>query len=346
VPSAPRVACFVASLLCLPGAGAPAQDITAKLTNQIAKTRTALDAIPATEFVKGESANIRNQLTDAEKQVQEKRPLLAVETLAGACASAEGLAAAGDGWGKDGKGIDVLEKDWNTAGAALARDRKKFPARAPAGQPAFVRAIAEISIGQVQENYAAAFGYGREAGLEYGAYYIGRSQGHMAFALFSAALQTSVEGQPVTVPDLTAQIVALDKAIVAAYAKPGSTTFHSSFIVANASIKLARETNAQGYHAGALIALMRAHYALGQTQISAPPMEELSTLRSKAGEWAKKLAADKRDHSIPEQYLEKAQMAIAAGDTEGEAGANQRQRAALLLTVVLPQYYAIMEGAK
>jgi len=332
-----------AALLLSPALG---QDLAGRLSERLAKARTTLDSLNGTEFVKNEGGNVRQQFVDAEGQIKAGRPLLALESLSSSCASLGGLAEAALGWGSDGKGIEALEKDWKAIGVTLEQDRKKFPARAPASQAAFLRGIAELSIGQVSENYAAAFDYGKAQGLEFGAYYLGRAQGHMSFALFTATLQSAANGRAISLPDQAERIAALEKEIVLAYAKPGSTTFHSNYIVANSSIKLARELNSNGYFAGALLLLLRASYAFGQTQITAPPPSELPALRSQAVDWAKRIAADPRDRSIPEQYLQKAQLAIEAGAAEGEAAGPQRHRAALLLNVVLPKYFALIEGVK
>lgn len=325
---------------------ARAQDLPGQLLSRVSKGRAVLDALPTSDFVKAESQGPRAQLGDVEAQVQAKRTHIGLETLSSAAPGIDGLAAAANGWVGPGKGIDALEKEWTAAGQGIERDRKKFPARAIAGQSAFVRAVAELSIGQVSENYAAALEYGRFAGVQSGAYYMGRAQGHLAFALFSAQLADGHQRRALRVPSMAAHVTAADKEIIAAYARPGATTFHSTFISANSSIKLARELEGKGYHAGALVMLLRAVLALGNIERAAPPVSEIPNLRAKAAEYAKQFAADKRDQSIAEQYAQKVEMALEAGSVAGEAGDRQRLRADVLLNVVLPRYLAIIGGGK
>ena len=325
---------------------AQAPDFPSRLTEEIARDRSTLDSLNHTEFTKGDAANIQTALADAEKHIQAKRPLIALEMLSSATPGTLGLKAAAAGWGQNGKGIEVLEADWKAAGEAMERDKKKFPTRAPAGQPMFVRAVAELSMGQVNENYAAAVDYGKVAGIQFGAYYLGRSQGHLAFALYSSGLASGENRKPFALPDLAEKIAALDKTIVASYARPGSTQFHPQYIAANSSIKLSRELNAAGWRTGALVVLMRAVYSFGQIETKPPAVSELPALKAEADKIAAQIAADKRDQSIAEQYLQKVYVALEIGAGTEQAAEGQRHRAALLLHYVLPKYFELIEGAK
>ena len=191
-----RVAILITSAGLAMASAAQAPDFPSRLTEEIARDRSTLDSLNHTEFTKGDAANIQTALADAEKHIQAKRPLIALEMLSSATPGTLGLKAAAAGWGQNGKGIEVLEADWKAAGEAMERDKKKFPTRAPAGQPMFVRAVAELSMGQVNENYAAAVDYGKVAGIQFGAYYLGRSQGHLAFALYSSGLASGENRKP------------------------------------------------------------------------------------------------------------------------------------------------------
>lgn len=343
-----RISLILLLLPFLLASTALAQDFQSQVLARLSKSRATLDTLPAagSEFVKTQAQSTRTQLADIEKEIQAKRAHIGLETLAGTEPGIDGLAAAARDWGAAEKGIVTLEREWKTVGEGIERARSKFPARALPGQPAFIRAVAELSFGQVSENYAAALEYGRFSGAEFGAYYMGRAQGHLAFALFSARLKDATSRMPLNVPSVAAHIASTDKELVAAYAKPGSTSFHQWFISANSAIKLARELEAKGYHAGALVMMLRAVLALGNIERKAPPVSEIPNLRAKAAEYAKLFAAAKRDQSIGEQYVQKAELALDASSAEGEAGERQRLRADVLLNMVIPRYLAIIEGAK
>ncbi len=337
-------ACLALGTLLAPATCA--QDISGRVEAQAAKCRATLEKLTGSEFVTGERNNVLNLAKEVDAHLQGKRPLVALESLAHVCASASALGAAAEGWGSSGKGSDALEQEWNEAGKVLEAEKRKFPTRVSAGQPAFLRAVAEMSMGQVDENYAAALAYGQQAGLEFGAYYLGRALGSSSFALFAASLKSETRQAPVKLAALAGQIDVMDKQIVTAYAKPGSTKFHTNFIIANSSLKLARELDQAGYRFGAVTALLRAAFALGQTTLTEVPVTDLERLRGRAEEWSNRLQKEPVDTSIAEQYLQKAQVALDAGRSEGDQGNQQRQRAALLLDVVLPRYFEIVEGKK
>jgi hypothetical protein len=343
-----RSGSFVGSamlLVALAGMAA-SEDFSGRVTAEIAKGRAVLSATTPNESLKGNFTDTQTLFGDAETQLKANQPFVCLETIAYAWASTQAQALAGGGWGSAEKGIDALTKEWEKAGQAIAADRKKFPARPLAGQVAAIRALAELSLGQVQENYDASLDYGRAQGLAFGAYYIGRAQGHLRAALFFAELKGPQTRPILPLGSVAAQIAAAEKEILAAYAKPGSTTFHTNFILANSSIKLSRELETQGYHYGALMILMRAVYSFAQNNAKTPPASDIPTMQAAVAEWKKQLAASKRDHSIGEVYVQKTENALAAGAAAGEAGDAQRLRAALLLNVVLPKYWEITEGAK
>lgn len=320
-----------------------AQDVASKISAEINATRTALGALPATDLVKQSTPGLQEALTDADAQIRAQRPYVALEALAGARPQVQALTRASAGWGGQGKGIDELAKEWELAGKALASQRGKFPAQATK-QSQLIRALAEQSLGQVQENYAASLDYGRTSGVQFGAYYIGHAEGHMAFALFSSALRSPDPRMPIPLPSLAVQLDAFEKELLAAYAKPGATAQHTNFIIANASLKLARELDQQGYRAGALFIFLRAWMAFGQATLPAVPPEQLPTLQAAAGQMARKFTGISGDHSIGEAYLQKAQLALERSAAGGEAGDRQRLRAAALLQIVIPRYFEILEG--
>ena len=341
----------VAACMALGSAyGAFADDMAGRLTAQIAKTKAAFAALPAeSEFVKQNGPGTNAQIVEAETQLKAGRRHLSLEALANAWPGTDGLVGATGGWGENGKGIEELEKQWNAAGPVIERDRKKFPARTPAGQSLFTRAIAELSLGQVKENYAAALEYGRHpvGGLPSGGFYLARAQGLMAFALAVSDIKEPERRKAPAIGSHEARIAALEKAIMAEYAKPGSTTFHALFITANSQVKLARELDRDKLYVGALVVLLRAQFAHGMILTPQPPgTDAIPELKARLAEIEKRLAADKRDHSIGELYAQKTQLALEAGAADGEAGATQRRRAAAFLNSLFPLYFAIMDGAK
>jgi hypothetical protein len=208
--------------------------------------------------------------------------------------------------------------------------------------------MAEQSYGQIDEHYAVAVDYGRFSGVSSGAYYLGRAEGQMAWALTLSNLTASSTSTAAKVasapPSVTVAIAKVEDEIVTAYAKPGSTAQHSNFIVANSSLKLAKELDNRGLRYGALITMLRSLFALSLATIKGPSPDLENALGERAGAFEKRFTASKRDESIGEAFIEKARIALEKSRAGGETGDRERLRAAALLDVVVPRYIEITEG--
>jgi hypothetical protein len=318
------------------------------LAAETARNRIALDAIPASALVDGDRPRLKGLLDDVDSLLKQGRVGPAVETWSSAAPGVMALARAGSGWddtGKaSGKHLDDLVREWEDAGRRLKADRERFPAAIAKGQTALVRALAEQSLGQVDEHYAVAVDYGRFSGVSAGAYYLGRAEGQLAAALFLARL-TPDSTRPVTpLQGLAAAIARVENDIVDAYAKPGSTAEHTNFIVANSSLKLAKELDQHDRRLGSLVTLLRSLLYLSLATLPAPDADQDQALGAKADEFKRRFAASPRDESIGESLVEKARLALEKSRAGGEGAGRERLRAAALLSVVTPRYIEIMEG--
>jgi hypothetical protein len=189
-----------------------------------------------------------------------------------------------------------------------------------------------------------AVDYGRFSGVSSGAYYLGRAEGQMAVALFLSRL-TKDRAKPVaTVAALAGPIARIENDIVEAYAKPGSTSQHTNFILANSSLKLAKELDAHGLRLGSLATLLRSLLYLSLATLPAPPADQDPVMAANADGFDRGFAASKRDESLGESLVEKARIALEKSRAGGEGAERERLRAAALLGVVIPRYIEITEG--
>ncbi len=312
------------------------------------RNRLALKALPSSELVEGERPRIMGLLDDLDSQLKAQRSGAAIEALSSVVPGVTALARAASGWDDTGKAagkhIDALMAEWEEVGRRLKADRTRFPLEKPDGQTAFVRAMAEQSFGQVDEHYAVAVDYGRFSGVSAGAYYLGNAEGHMELALFLSGLTSSSARTTVAIPMLAGPINTVENDIVSAYARPGSTRQHSSFILANSALKLARELDQNGWHFGAMTALLRSLFALTLATLPPPALAHEPVLASKATAFETQFAPSKRDNSIAEAFLDKARIALEKSRAGGDGAERERLRAAALLDVVIPWYLEIMKG--
>ncbi|MEO8359950.1 MAG: hypothetical protein ABI672_07965 [Vicinamibacteria bacterium] len=320
------------------------------LISEIVRSHQVLRDLPTSDLVDGDRDRLQGQLTDAERLLKEGHALLGLEMLASTLPGIEGMARASTGWdttGKGGgKGIDELSKEWQEVGRTIEGGRGRFPVAKPAGQSAFVRATAEQSMGQIDEQYAVAVDYGRFSGVVAGAYYLGRAQGQLNFGLLLAPLTTPGVKTERPLPELTTSLTRLEDEIVTAYAKPGSTAQHSNFIVANSSLKLAKELNQKGWSRGALLTLLRSSFALNLAILAAPKTDQETMLSEQIEAFRKKFETSAYDDTIGLAFVEKAALAIEKSHAGGDAGDRERLRAHAIVTAVLPRYLDIMNGTK
>lgn len=320
------------------------------LSAEISRNRAILDALPGSPLVDGERPRIKGQLDDALALLKANRVNTAIETLSSAIPGVSALARAGTGWddtGKgSGKGIDALAKEWEDVGRVIRLDRAKFPAKKPDGQSAFIRAQAEQSLGQIDEHYAVAVDYGRFSGVTSGAYYLGRAEGHLALALFLSRLTPTSSKNAAAVTSFAAPIARVENDIVSAYARPGSTAQHTNFILANSSLKLAKELDQRGSPRGALVTMLRSLFALSLATMppAGPDLEK--PLSAKADEFEKQFASSDRDESIGLAFVEKARIALEKSQAGGEAADRERLRAAALIDAVVPRYIEVTKGCE
>ena len=318
------------------------------LAAETARNRIALAAIPASPLVDGDRPRLKALLDDVESLLKAGRLGPALETWSSAAPGVTALARAGAGWDDTGKGpgkhLDDLAREWEEAGRSLKADRARFPAALPKGQTALVRALAEQALGQIDEHYAVAVDYGRFSGVSSGAYYLGRAEGQLAVALFLSRLTSDSTRRVVPIPGLAGPVARVENDIVDAYARPGSTAQHTNFIVANSSLKLAKELDVHGLRLGSLATLLRSLLFLSLATLPAPEADQDKALAATAEEIEKRFAASKRDDSIGEALVEKARIAMDKSRAGGEGADRERLRAAALVSVVIPRYIEIMEG--
>jgi hypothetical protein len=333
--------------LAVSAAGA-ADELRENISSEIARNRAVLEALPASAFVDGERPRIKSQLDDAAALLQAERIDAAIEVLSSAAPGVAALKRASTGWddtGKaGGKGIDALSAEWEAVGRTIRVDRAKFPSQGAPSQNSLFRALAEQAMGQIDEHYAVAVDYGRFSGVTSGAYYLGRAEGHLSFALFLGGLKVPHGREALALGPLTAPIARIESEIVTAYAKPGSTTQHAAFISANSSLKLTKELNQHGLPKGAFFTALRSLFALGLATVQTPPADQADSLQATVEGFSKKFAVSRLDESIGEAFVTKALISLEKSRKGGEGADRERLRVAAIAQLVLPRYIEISKG--
>lgn len=278
-------------------------------------------------------------LTQAQEELRQGRRLLALERLAVLGQNLGGALYAFEKSPDDRKDLAAFEADWKRVGVMLedvVSPTGGEVAAAAGIRPALARALAELSISQAREFYAASLEYGRNTEPQYGFFYLGAAQAQRNFLGILRALPAPRALREPQLRGLRPEIDALQADLLAAYRPPASIDRHSEFIVASSALKEAREQDAAGHRHAALLRYLQA--AQRTAMLRAPVLGDATLVQRRLDESAARLATG-TDHTIGRFFIERAQSSLAS--TTGSVDA----AAAALAADVLPRYLAALEPA-
>jgi hypothetical protein len=282
-------------------------------------------------------------LAQARDELRAGRRLAALEQLARAQQSlGAGLYVSGRSEAEH-KELAAFEAEWKRVGTVL-QDVVSSGGRAPgmvaSVSPALVRALAELSLTQAADFYAASLEYGRNTEPQFGLYYLGAAQAQRTFIDVARTLTPESRAREPQLRSLRPEIDALQGDLLKAYRPPASIDRHSDFIVISAALKEAREQDAAGHRHAALLRYLQAAQRVSMLVGGAPA--DPSLVKSRLEEAAKRLAAANTDNTIGQLFVERARSALASDSPAGN-GATTARAVAL---DVLPRYFAALEPAR
>jgi hypothetical protein len=246
-------------------------------------------------------------------------------------------------------GAQVAQQPGAGFEAAWKRAQGDFTSgRAPAGpraSNAALEALAEVGQGKSLPLFQTSRAYAEVTNAGAGLYYLGQAKASADFAAFCRGVGAPRRGGPLALRSLAPELAALQAKVDAAFQPPRSIEQHPAFIALNATLKLAGELEAQRLYAGALYQYLDAVQQLatldaGSTD-AADPRAALAAL-------AAQVKAARRDDSIAELFLERAQTFLDAGaPATGSAapGADEVRKVVVIARDVLPAYFAWLRAA-
>jgi len=254
--------------------------------------------------------------------------LTGLENVSG---SAEILKSGGSGF----------EKEWKRRETQLADYNKRYTGMRWDGKPAAVRAIAEANWVETRALFEASRPYAAATKIQYGLYYLGRSQGNADFAFFCNGLNLKAQKPAPDYRSLAPEIEVLQSRVIAAYQPPASIEHHSEFIQINAAIKTAKELDGAHLYFGSLYKYLDATRLLAMLSAKPDPAQA-QRLEADAADFRRQLASANVDESIGEIFLERAESAV-AGFNADKSDTSKLKPAQAVLETVLPAYLAANE---
>ncbi len=233
-----------------------------------------------------------------------------------------------------------FEAEWKRMGGVLRADLRTPPSTAFDGvEPAAVRAMGEAALPQVRIFYDASLEYGRNTMPDAGLFYIGSAQAERDFAAFCRAMSAPAPRPAPPLRSLSGEIDRLEGEVLAAYRPPASIDHHRDFILANSALKEARELDAAGLRYGALLRYLQAAQRFAPVR-KAPAFLNGPALTQRLNGIDARLSSGRFDDSVGRIFLE-----AARDEAEGGEGRNP-ETAAVIVTDVLPRYFAALEPAR
>ncbi len=240
--------------------------------------------------------------------------------------------------------LPAFEAEWGKASLEYAALDKQARQRDWGRFPAAVRALSESAQGRTIPLLEGSRGFATSTKPQDGLAYMGEAKGEAAYATFLHGLSITRKGSPFPLRSVLPELEALQEKTNAAFQPPRSIDMHPRFINLNATLKFARELDSSRAYAGALYQYLEATRHYGMLDPLVPDDAKQSALRSQVAEELKKVSTSRRDDSIAQIFLEKANGWLNKPD--GAAPSSDEWRAVqVILQQVLPAYYAALKPA-
>jgi hypothetical protein len=255
-----------------------------------------------------------------------------LDKLAQASDMAYGLRATADDAAVVNGGMPAFEVEFKKTSQRVSQIHP-----VPPGTPAAIRALAETARVKASALLDSGRGFATSMEPKDGLFHLGEAQGLAEFADFCANLGQGRVGQLPQFRSLAPELQALQDKTNAAFVPPQSIQKHPAFIGLNSAIKLARELDEAKVYAAALYQYLDAVRQYGTLNARPPDASAQAALRAKIAAERHRIAGSKRDDSIEDAWLDRAESAIAHTPNE-----DMWKAATVLVAQVLPAYDAAL----
>jgi hypothetical protein len=235
-------------------------------------------------------------------------------------------------------GMPAFEAEWAKSSrmVAVLNQRKGRWKKSPAA----LRALAETARGRTIPLLDGGRGFATATQPKDGLIYLGEAEGQAEFAKFCSTFAMRRRGDQYPVRSMLPELVALQERTNAAFQPPRSIELHSRFIALNSTLKLARELDSSRSYSGSLYQYLEAVRHYGMLDAPAPDSAKLSEVKDGISRMQGRLRSSKRDDSIAELFLERAQLTHLDGSVPS---ADELRSARVILEQVLPAYFDTYE---
>ena len=330
------LSCF---LMLVVGAAAASLDAKSQIEAEIERLEQSAKSQPADDdYWKDLAVLVSSSLDRADKALRAGNLYLSLEEMGRARVLLDSFEYTKQSPEVLKQGLQGFELAWRTVSRELANSDREARKRIWKGKPAVLRALAEAAQGKSLTLVEASRAYATVTDPKAGYYYLGEARAQAEFARFCYSLELPMQGAAFVGHSMRPQIERLQEQINAAFVPPRSIERHRDFILLNSTLKVASELDAAKLYAGALYQYLSAVQQLARlnagSETSASPQ-----LQQGIAEARKRLSTAKRDDSIAELFLQRAEFLA------GEKESDSLTKAAVIADQVLPAYYAAEKSA-
>lgn len=307
------------------------------LTDEVTRWSSLLrDDRSTDEFEKQVKEGALGGLARIDQALKDDRRFLALLRMSSVASDVAALRYLKERAPEQRKEMASFEAEWTRLGGVLAPSLGPLsPVAFDGVGPAALRAMGEASLPQVGVFYHASVEYGRSTTPDSGLYYLGAAQGQRDFGSLLRSLATTTPATP-GVRAVAGELEDLQDDLLAAYRPPASVDRHREFIIANSTLKEARELQAAGLRYGTLLRYLQAAVRVAPLRPGAAAPD--ATIPDRLQALSARVADGGVDHSIGRLLIEWAQADLAEHAADGQA-----QVAAAIAGDALPRYFAALE---
>jgi hypothetical protein len=239
--------------------------------------------------------------------------------------------------------MPAFEDAWKRTSVELVALDRAAQKRMWNGKPIVQQALSESAQGQTLTMVEASRAYATVTDTHAGYYYIGEAKTDAAIATFVYTLPLPMAGTRFGVRSWLPELQALQEKVNAEFVPPKSIDHHTDFIRLNSTIKLASELDSAKLYAGALYQYLSAVQQFASMDAGELDQAKQSALKNQLEQWKMRLQQSKRDNSLAELFVERAELWTNHADGT-PVNADQWKAAWGVVSAALPAYEAALSA--
>jgi hypothetical protein len=325
-------------VLAVPAAG---QDAASQIRSEAERLRQSLRDKPlSSSDVPNADTNATEGLKEVIQGASAGKLYISLEKLRQTTDFLHGVWALADKAEAVKAGLPAYEAEWEKVSSSVTTIGRQARRKNWNDSSVAVRALWETSQGMTVPLLEGARGFAVSTQPRDGLFNLGQALGQSEFAAFCTRLHLPRKTTPYSLRSLLPEVESLQEKTYAAFQPPRSIDLRTLFMSLNSALKQGRELDATKCYAGALYQYL---YAVGYYEmLNAAPLDssQQSTLKGALATTRKKLDASRRDDSIAQLFLERAESQVAHVDGSAPS-ADDWKLAQVIVDRVLPAYFAL-----